>query len=427
MVNGTEHLSDAQLEHYGTDSLTVTSDDAQKMEAHLEHCGDCRARMLEHQRVRFALLTDLAMNASPKVEAFSGSASSVGASDEKTNTHDFSESAQPCISKNDPTSAIRPSEDDLRKMAAGLVSAKEALAIARHAEECPRCGTMLRAFREDFSDDLTPEEAANVSQLKSSTPAWQKEMAKRAVKANTGDQADAGNVAAANMRENFTRKTSGARIFSWPMRRVLAPAAIAASALIAFGLWFTQRDTPEKVEKLLAQAYTEHRTMEYRWPGAEWGPVRVKRGSQESALTAPLPLLEAERILQGHRTVIAEDAAWLAALGELELLEGRLQKAIDDSSRAIALGETSPRTKMILAIAYAQLGSVNDDRSALLKSTYLLTEMLSANSEAQATLLYNRSLVYRQLKMYDEADADRRAFQGIERQSQWEMENQPVR
>ena len=58
MVKSFEHLSNAQLEQYGTDSFPGTSDDAHIVEAHLENCDYCRSRVLEHQRARFGFLAD---------------------------------------------------------------------------------------------------------------------------------------------------------------------------------------------------------------------------------------------------------------------------------------------------------------------------------------------------------------------------------
>jgi hypothetical protein len=120
VVKSFEHLSDAQLEHYGTDSTTSISDDAQRIEAHLEDCADCRSRVLEHQRARFGLATDAAVQA-------------IGQSG--------------CAS-----------EDDLPNVAAGIAPGDRALIHIRHAAQCTRCGTILRQFTEDFSEDITPDE-----------------------------------------------------------------------------------------------------------------------------------------------------------------------------------------------------------------------------------------------------------------------------
>jgi hypothetical protein len=141
VVKSLGHLSDAQLEQYGTDSFPGTSNDAPSIEAHLEDCADCRSRLLEHQRARFALQADSSMKASRQTG---------------------------CVS-----------EDDLRNLAAGIVPADEALAITQHVAQCPHCAPILRAFTEDFSDDLTADDSSTVSQLESSSPEWQKKLVKK--------------------------------------------------------------------------------------------------------------------------------------------------------------------------------------------------------------------------------------------------------
>jgi len=300
---------------------------------------------------------------------------------------------------------------------------EKASGIIQHAAECPHCARILRTFSEDFSDDLTPEELASekewMSQLNSSSPKWQKDMASHAMKANRGS-------ATASDRRNSSmgpQLDSGSKSSGWFPRWILTPAALAACAAIAFAVWFTQRDTPEKVEKLLAQAYTEQRTMEYRWPGAEWGPVRVTRGRVNSAERSPLQLLEAEKVLQDKNAAHSENPAWLSAVGELELLQGQPQMAIEELNRAISLGQHSSRTRLLLAMAYAQLGTANDDHSALEKAADQLTQLLNSNNVDRATALYNRCLVYRQLKMDANAATDWRAFREIEHQNQWVNES----
>jgi hypothetical protein len=141
VVKSFEHLSDAQLEQYGTDRPTEISGDGQRIDAHLEDCADCRSRLLEHQRTNLDLVTRAGMNAA-------------GQSD--------------CAS-----------EDDLRNVAAGIAPSDQALIFIRHAAQCTRCGTTLRQFTEDFSDDLTPEESETVSQLESSSAEWQKNLLKK--------------------------------------------------------------------------------------------------------------------------------------------------------------------------------------------------------------------------------------------------------
>jgi tetratricopeptide (TPR) repeat protein len=371
VVKQFEHLSDAQLEQYGTDSITSISDDARRIDAHLEDCADCRSRLLEHHRARFALQADISMKASPQAG---------------------------CVS-----------EDDLRKLAAGIIAPGVAVTMTQHVAQCQHCAPILRAFAEDFSDDLTLGEitAENemLAQLKSSSAKWQKQMAGQAMKANrrAGALNDRGKVPAI---PGSGSTLSPAQAAGWLPRWIVAPAALAACVAIAFAVWFTQRDTPEKVEKLLAQAYTEHRTMEYRWPGAEWGPVRVTRGSGQSSLSRPTAQLEAEKILAEHQASAAIDPNWLTAKAEAELLDNQSHMAITDLTQALSTKPGSIDIELMLAIAYAQEGDRVGDSASRKKALELLNQVILQKTPPDPAALFNRALLYQRLNIPEKARAD---------------------
>ena len=266
-LNQSEHLSNAQVESYGNRTLaagaeetsalkqareleqplaleqaealeTPELDEAAAVEQHLAGCASCRARVLDYQRAHLALLLDDTMKTAPTADC--------------------------------------PNADDLRNLAAGLSPEPLAATLIQHASTCDHCGPLLRTFTEDFSDDFTPEEQAALANLQSSSAAWQKNTARQMLE-TSGAQATAAPATDGRSAPQkwFAKPTTERKPFFW--KWVLVPASAALVAMAVFSIWYTQRDTPEKVEKLLAQAYTEQRTMEMRWPGAEWGPVRVTR------------------------------------------------------------------------------------------------------------------------------------------------------
>jgi hypothetical protein len=218
-----EHLSDAQIEQYGNRNRISGAgphanqpDADQRIDTHLADCGFCRARVLDFQRTRLGLLTDPTVNKAP-------------------------------------TSAC-PSEEDLRTLAAGLCSEAVAAKLTQHAAQCDHCGPILRTYTEDFSEDLSSQDQVLLEKLRSGSARWQKKTASQMLAA-AGSSAD---TAADNATTGWggTRSASlGRKPFAW--RLVLIPAAGAICAAISFGVWYSQRETPEKVEKLLGQAYTE--------------------------------------------------------------------------------------------------------------------------------------------------------------------------
>jgi tetratricopeptide (TPR) repeat protein len=377
VVKSFEHLSNAQIEQYGTDSFSEPSN-APAMEAHLEDCADCRNRVLEHQRARFALLANDSVKAVP---------------------------TGGCVS-----------EDELRKLAAGVIAPEQALTMTHHVAQCEHCAPILRAFAEDFSDDLSPEEIKSenemLAQLKSSSAKWQKHVAGQAQRANRSRASNSLGLTS----EPLTPRPGG-----WSLRWILVPAAVAATALIAFGLWYANHDTPEKVEKLLAQAYTEQRTMEYRWPGAEWGPVRVTRGAGQSHLPRPAAQLEAERILAEHQGNSSSDPKWLTVKAEAELQKGELPAAISDLAAALSRDPGSIRIKLLLAIAYAQQGEISGDRASSEQSLVLLDDF--QDSQYANAARFNRGLVLKQLNLQDKSREEFDSLVHEETQPSWRPED----
>src|SRR6185312_13364699 len=131
------------------------------------------------------------------------------------------------------------------------------------------------------------------------------------------------------------------------LKWILPPVALAATAVIAFFIWNAQRETPQKVEKLLARAYTENRTMEMRWPGAEWAQVRTTRGSEGSR---PASLFRAEVII-GQHGAPSSDRDWLRAKAQTEIMEWNPRAAIPLLERALGVAGKSRAIQRDLATA----------------------------------------------------------------------------
>ncbi|MGC2741838.1 MAG: hypothetical protein WA672_01530, partial [Candidatus Angelobacter sp.] len=215
------------------------------------------------------------------------------------------------------------SDDALRQLAASLssnapISDTLAAKLTQHAATCDHCGPLLRTFTEDFSDDFTPEEQEALANLKSGSAEWQKNVARQMMQAARVSGTEDANAATARATEVGSSRTAatiksdkklsagkpastapGRKPFFW--KWVLVPATAAVVAIAAFSIWYTQRDTPKKVEQYLAKAYTEKRPMEMRWLGAEWGPPQIILGSAESVFSKPGPLIDAEKIINDHR------------------------------------------------------------------------------------------------------------------------------
>jgi hypothetical protein len=122
------------------------------------------------------------------------------------------------------------------------------------------CGTMralrttLKNAAEALVDEATPSEEALLASLQSARPEWRKNMA-----ATLRD----------SVRDRQPKSSWWRAVFAWP-----APAyAFAGIVAVAVVAWIGVRALhPPSAEQLLAQAYTEHRTLEVRIPGARYAP-----------------------------------------------------------------------------------------------------------------------------------------------------------
>ena len=361
------HLSDAQIEQYGNTASAIQPEAGQQLETHLADCPACRNRLLLSQRAHFALMGDAPVNTAPI--------------------------------PNRPGPQC-PSEDELRNLAAGLCPPDQATKLTEHAAQCDYCGPLLRMYTEDFSEELGKEDEAVMGKLKSSSTGWQKKLA--------GQMTAASGIAPAK---------SAKKSFFWAW--VLIPTAAAACAAVAFTIWYSQRETPERVEKLLTQSCTEQRTMELRWPGAVWAPPSIKRGKEASS--KPISLLEAEEILGRRQENFRGDVAWLQALAEKEIIDGDPQTAITILTRAVQTHPDSVPLLLDLATAYFRQGQRSQDQQDYEKAREILSGVLR-QEPSNVVALFNRAITYQQLHMMDDAAKDWAAFLNYERDQRWSEE-----
>ena len=366
MNQQSEHLSNAQIEKYGSPASGAGAETDEWVEQHLADCPSCRGRVLDFQRTRFSFLPD------PNV--------------------------------NTALSSNCPSEDDLRTLAAGLCSDPLAAELTAHAAACGHCGPLLREYQEDFSDDITPEEQTALAQLPSASPEWQRKTAREM------------------LQPVRPRPLPGPspkpvpRIFPW--KWVTAPAAVAAACvLLALGVGVTlyaKRDTPGKAEGLLAQAYTEQRKIEMRWPGAKWGSPQITLGPSESVLSKPGPFMDAVKMIKDHQTASSADSKWLRASAEAEILGGNPGYAIQLLEPVVQANPDSVPLLLDLALAY----SLHNDSE---KAVDLLNQVLKKEPKNR-TALFNLAIAYEKQEKVDLAISIWENYLRLETDKQWSKE-----
>jgi CHAT domain-containing protein len=409
-----DHLSNAEIERYG-DTVPpgepAVEDRRERIEAHLADCPACRERVLASQRVRLALLATSPVTTAPDAERPDPNRSGVGQIEHGRT--DAEHRGPDC-----------PDEDDLRHLAAGLCPPDQATRLTQHAAQCDHCGPLLRMYVEDFSDELSKEDDAVMAKLKSSSGGWQKKLAQEMLKQSGASYESSDSPAGSG-------KARARQPFPW--RWVLAPTALAACAAIAFAVWYQQRETPEKVERLLAQAYTEQRTAELRIPGAAYAPLRQERGGSQSPFSIadrPQALLQAELAIDRKLKSDPNNPEWLEKRALADVLEKQFNEAIEDLETVRAQHPDSSTVLTLLGIAHYERGQsvrVGGDQTDAAKNLtsndcVIATENLSRALDlhpSDPVVLYNLAFAHTCLKAYKSAIADWEAYLKLDSTSAW--------
>ena len=240
-------------------------------------------------------------------------------------------------------------ETEWVRVAAGLVEETEAKERMNHAAQCGHCGPLLKSAVRRLSDETTLDEEAALTKLMSTRTVWQTQMARTL--RNTSEP----------RRPGLSSTPFWKHVFFSP-RPVFA--AVAFATLVAV-VWIGVRwQRPAAAERLIAQAYTERRTIDVRIRGARYSPVSDQRGLTFS--DRPLPLKKADIAIDEKLLKTPNDPGWLQAKARVDMLEGGYPGAsllFDDAvkklQRAIQANPDSPELLTDLGSAYFLRGRSN--------------------------------------------------------------------
>jgi tetratricopeptide (TPR) repeat protein len=276
--------------------------------------------------------------------------------------------------------------------------------LVAHAANCSHCGPLLRECAQDFAVDVSSDEDAVLSRLRSARPEWRQQL-----------------IAELCPRQPKRRIPQLSRL--WPSGSFLRWSyAGAVAALAGGGFWIVQTMQQPGVETLLARAYTEQRPMEMRMPGADYGPVRLLRGSaNRSRLSRPSSLLEGEARIARELAQRPNDPTLLAERGAAELLDGDYDAAIATLTRARDLGINSPSLLLNLASAYFGRGELTRSSRDYSVSLELLDGVLK-NAPHEPTASFNRAIVLERLGSTDQAILAWQQYLRIDPKSSWSAE-----
>ena len=396
MNEQSEHLSTAQIENYGNRSSGAGPDadqhDEARINAHLAHCPSCRSNLLDFHRANFGLLAD------PQ-----------SLTDLQVNTA----STPDC-----------PSEDDLRQLAAGLLPEAVGVKLTLHTATCDHCGQLLRIYTELYSDDFSEEEQAVLGQLKSASPDWAEQTAQKMLRTAAASTTSTTSAPATSPDSQASDVSGTSSSFAARLRRffsakwLLIPATAAALAAISIPVYYAQRDTPEKVEKLLAQAYTKHRTIEFRFPDADYARWEVQLGGESGS---SLEFSEANKIIHRERQKSPNSTAWLQASARADILRWEPESAIKKLDQAIQQQPNSGSLMLDLAMAHFELGEISRNPNDYAKALALIKTVVKYDPN-NPIALYNQALLDERLHNVDEAIHDWTVFLDNEKDKSWAEE-----
>jgi CHAT domain-containing protein/tetratricopeptide (TPR) repeat protein len=373
------HLSAEELrnlldtEEIGSGILaTEPSGDVEATRRHLASCPSCSARLQEYQTVE----RQLRRLRSP--------------------THAS------------PASACPP-ENKWMLLGAGLQPSAEAEELLLHATACDYCGPLLRQILQEFDPQTNPDEDRALSALKTHDEQWQKVLATRLATHN--QQGD--------------RIRPGATPVSTLKSLLLFPRWAFAVALLLLvgssGWWFLSSRQSQSADRLLAEAYAQQRTLAMRIPSAQFGQLRVERGSDRSRLTRPSALLEAEAIIAREISRHPDSAVWLQAKGRADLMDGNYAAAIESLQRAADIQPDSSSVSIDLASAYFQRGETESRNADFGKAVELLGKVLLRQPDDQVAL-FNRAIAFERMSFFSQAIEDWEHYLRLDSKGDWSNE-----
>jgi CHAT domain-containing protein/tetratricopeptide (TPR) repeat protein len=336
------------------------------VQRHVESCGDCRRKLQTHRDVQ-------------------GEISRLGST--KSLLDD-----EKC-----------PKDADWLDLVAGLLPEAKAEELMSHAAQCDHCGPLVRDAVETLSDEATAAEANMMAGLSSARPEWQKALAGKLGRV-------AQNIGAVPDRTPWWRG-----FVLWP-RPVFVVGTVAVVTVMCW-LGLSLLRSPS-AERLLAQAYTEHRTLEIRIPGAKYAPMRIERKTDGSSLDKPPSLLKAEALIGENLRKNPSDPAWLDARARADLLDGNYESAIHSLRLALEARPDSPELLTDLGSAYF-LRAKSADRAVDYGNAIESLGKALAKSPDDPVALFNRALACEQMFLYTQAVDDWEHYLRVDPQGEW--------
>lgn len=283
----------------------------------------------------------------------------------------------------------------------------EGAKYVQHASECDSCGKKLATAMRLFQEDLTKEEEQALAELPGATPTAQRKLAERL----------AGSTASTTEPPPEKRKRS----IWWPLSFSLAGAAVVVAVSFFAVPVLISRNSPAEAQKLLAEAYTENRTIEMRIPGAKHAEIRQQRsGDSGSILNTSEAARKAQDKISSGLKKDSDSPEWLILQAQLDLLDWRY-KAADSALNKVETGTERTGFLLTRALALNEQGEIEHNPQVRGEAIDLLGRVLQKDPN-NPTALFNQAVVCEALYIYECASKDWQQLLGIEKDPGWAAE-----
>ena len=306
-----------------------------------------------------------------------------------------------------PPSQDCPESNCWMDVVSGALPAPQTAALLEHAALCRHCGPILKDAAALLSQETTLEEEQLLSQLESRGRDHNRELARTL-----------GRVAhEQSSRGQRTSWWKGLFSQTHPVFGAALASGVLVLAMIGFYLLrgVVHRDS---ADQLLAQAYTEHRTLELRVPDGKPSPIQVERGGQSSSLDKPQSLLKAEALIVAGLKASPSSPEWLDLKARADLIERNYEPAIKDLQRALEDNPDSVKLLTDLASGYFERAESTNHPIDYGNAVEVLSKVLLA-SPNDPIALYNRAVTSERMFLYSQAIDDYEHYLRVDPQGEW--------
>jgi CHAT domain-containing protein/tetratricopeptide (TPR) repeat protein len=273
-------------------------------------------------------------------------------------------------------------ESQWLEVAAGLWDRHETVVHLAHAGTCRRCATLLHEAMQDLGLEMATAQTS-LHQKTESLPLPQSSLSQRLI-----SQREIGLIESRRMR------AKGGFGF-WQI------AALAATLICAVGAtWYLWPRPQLDPEALLARAYAEQRTVDFRIPGGQDVPERRERGGTFDLRNTAF--LEARTAIAKQLEAHPGDPGSLRQSATADLLEWKYASALETLDRLSAESQTLPPVKAIRGAALLEQWETESNDADLFAAASSFKEAADA-APKDPVILYNYELVLEKQQLYSDA------------------------